>query len=86
MYRIYSRISRGFLDNLLIRKVVGRQIKIYNMKQILGYKNTKHYRTLRYTFEEFIAVKIMETFWQQFLTFVFTFYLPWWDKKGYFRP
>ena len=34
-YRTYSRISRGFLDNFLIRKVVGRRIKVYKMEEIL---------------------------------------------------
>jgi len=28
-YRIYSRISRGFLDNFLIKNWMGRGIKIY---------------------------------------------------------
>ena len=41
MYRIYSRISRGFLDSFLIRKLEGRQIKVYNMKHNLEYQ-VKH--------------------------------------------
>ena len=30
IYRIYSRISRGFLDNFLIKIWVGRRLKVYN--------------------------------------------------------
>jgi len=34
MYRIYWRISREFLDNFLIKKVMGCSIKVYIMRQI----------------------------------------------------
>jgi len=37
IYRIYSRISRGFLDSFLIRKLEGLQIKVYNVKHMLEY-------------------------------------------------
>jgi len=33
-YRIYSRKSRGFLDNFLVKKRVGHGFKVYNMKEI----------------------------------------------------
>ena len=67
-YRTYLRISRGFLDSILIEKRVGRSIKVYPMKLNLGFNITIVHSTRIYL--QCLLMDICDTIFKHFFDII----------------